>query len=129
MEFLKKLFVGNTVVIEGEKNWTNSDGLTTSESHHQKEQIIIENPQDPLSNVTQRLEDIHVTVNKETSVLDVPMENRIVDVTDTAEKKFEQSQLKQDAVATGHVVEEKAQETAHAVQGRVDRIEKSQSIE
>lgn len=124
-------FVGNTLVIEGEKNWTNTDGLNTSEIHHQKEQLIIENSQDPLSNVTQRLEDIHVTVNSETSVLDVPTENKVQDVTDTVDKKLEQgsekvNEIKQDAVAAGQVVEEKAQEAAHSVQGNFDqRIRKN----
>ena len=122
--------IGNAVVIEAEKNWTNNDGSTTTESHHQKEQIIIENPHDPLSSVTQRLEDIHVTVNKETSVLDVPIENRIVDVTDTAEKKLEQgSEFKQDAVAAAQVVEDKTKDAVHAVQGKTLSDSKPQSIE
>lgn len=128
------MHLGNAIVIEAEKNWTNNDGLTTTESHHQKEQIIIENPHDPLSSVTQRLEDIHVTVNKETSVLDVPIENRIVDVTDTTEKKLEQgsekaTEFKQDAVAAAQVVEDKTKDTAHAVQGKPSSDSKPQSIE
>lgn len=54
-------------MIEGEKHWTNNDDPNSSssvtESHHQKEQLIIENPNDPLSTVTHRLEDIHVSVD------------------------------------------------------------------
>ena len=37
------------------------------EVHHHKEQLVIENPNDPLSDVTHRLEDIHVTVANETT--------------------------------------------------------------
>ena len=57
---------GNAVVIEGEKNWTNNDDPAVNEIHHQKEQIIIENPDDPTSTVTHRLEDVHITVQNET---------------------------------------------------------------
>ena len=60
-------YLGNAIVIEGEKNWTNNDDPTVEETHHQKEQIIIENPDDPASTVTHRLEDVHITVQNETS--------------------------------------------------------------
>ncbi len=109
--------VGNTIVIEGEKHWTNNDGPNSSnvtDSHYQKEQIIIENPNDPLSTITHQLEDIHVTVNNETAV---PIEDKtqaikgnVIDTThnklnETSEKATE---LKNDAVVA-----------AHNVQGRV----------
>jgi hypothetical protein len=67
---LNLIIIGNAIVIEGENNWTNSDDPnsgTTTESHHHKEQIIIENPNDPMSSVTHRLEDVHVTVENETT--------------------------------------------------------------
>ena len=88
---------GNTVVIEGEKNWTNKDAPNVTESHHQKEQIIIENPNDVLSNVTHRLEDIHVTVSSETTA---PVESKL-----------------------DQAVDAKAKEAAHDVQGRIHSIE------
>jgi hypothetical protein len=73
------LYIGNTVVIEGEKHWTNNEdpnSPSATESHYQKEQIIIENPNDPLSSVTHRLEDIHVTVNNENPVFVAPIEDK-----------------------------------------------------
>jgi hypothetical protein len=51
-----------------------------TESHHQKEQIIIENPNDPLSSVTHRLEDIHVTVNNENTVSVAPIDDKTHEV-------------------------------------------------
>lgn len=57
-------------MIEAETHSTNNNdpnSATVTESHHQKEQLIIENPDDPLSTVTHRLEDVHVTVDNEAS--------------------------------------------------------------
>lgn len=88
---------GNTVVIEGEKNWTNNDA---TESHHQKEQIIIENPNDPLASVTHRLEDIHVSVNNETFV---PIEDKTQDKLNEASEKT--TELKNETVAAAHNVQ------------------------
>jgi hypothetical protein len=91
--------IGNTVVIEGEKYWTNNDDPNVTESHHQKEQIIIENPNDPVSNVTHRLEDIHVTVNNETVA---PVENKVDQATEKAAETVQA-----------------AKETAHGIQGKI----------
>jgi hypothetical protein len=55
------------LVVEAEKNWTTNQDGTPAESHQQKEQLVIDNPNDPLSSVTHRLEDIHVTVENATS--------------------------------------------------------------
>ncbi len=64
-------------MVEAEKHWTNKDdpnaGAVT-ESHHQKEQLVIENPDDSISTVTHRLEDIHVTVENETTTTPVIQE-------------------------------------------------------
>ncbi len=54
-------------MIEAETHSTDQNSATVTESHHQKEQLIIENPSDPLSTVTHRLEDVHVTVDNEAS--------------------------------------------------------------
>jgi hypothetical protein len=51
-----------------------------TESHHQKEQINIENPNDLLSSVTHRLEDIHVTVNNENTVSVAPIDDNTHEV-------------------------------------------------
>jgi len=114
-------FIGNTVVIEGEKHSTNNAGPNSSnvtESHHQKEQIIIENPNDPLSAVTHRLEDIHVTVNNQSSV---PIEEKTHDKLNEAANAINEkaTEVKQDAAAAVHVAEEKAKEAAQNVQGRI----------
>jgi hypothetical protein len=103
-DWIEIILIGNTVVIEGEKNWTNKDDPNVTEIHHQKEQIIIENPNDLLSNVTHQLEDIHVTVNNETIV---PVENKLDQTNEKA------TELKQDAAGTVHAVEEKAAEVKH----------------
>ncbi len=61
-------------MIEAETHSTNNNdpnSATVTESHHQKEQLIIENPDDPLSTVTHRLEDVHVTVDNEASTHEV----------------------------------------------------------
>ncbi len=66
--------IGNTVVIEGETNWTNKgdpNSAAVTESHHQKEQIVIENPDDPVSTITHRIEDVHITVGNETTTTDL----------------------------------------------------------
>jgi hypothetical protein len=58
------------VVIEGEKHSTNEGDPNSSavtETHDQKEQLIIENPDDSVSVVTHRLEDVHVTFEHENS--------------------------------------------------------------
>jgi len=104
-------FIGNTVVIEGETHSTNNqdpNSPNVTESHHQKEQIIIENINDPISTVTHQLEDIHVTVNNQPSVPNVVNEKA--------------TELKQNAAAGVHAVEEKAKEAAQNVQGRVSII-------
>jgi hypothetical protein len=144
--------IGNTVVIEGEKHWTNDGDPNSSmvtESHHQKEQIIIENPNDPLSSVTHRLEDIHVTVNNENTVSVASIDDKthevkgnywrvcddniddifiiIVkanDAIDTAQDNLnatdeKATELKHDAAVVGHDVKETAKETAHNVQGTI----------
>jgi len=100
--FSRLVLIGNTVVIEAEKNWTNNDdpnASNVSESHHQKEQIIIENPNDPVSTVTHQLEDIHVTVKNETVV---PIENKL-------------NQANENAAETVHAVQAKAND----VQGKI----------
>jgi hypothetical protein len=63
-------FIGSGIVIESEKHWTNDgepNSSTVTETHDQKEQLVIDNPNDPMSSVTHRLEDVHVTVESETS--------------------------------------------------------------
>ena len=112
---------GNTVVIEGEKNWTNKDDPNVTESHHQKEQIIIENPNDPVANVTHRLEDIHVTVNNETvapveSKLDQASEKAAETVQAVEEKAAE---VKQDAAVAAQDAQEKVKEVAQDVKGTI----------
>jgi hypothetical protein len=100
--FSRLVLIGNTVVIEAEKNWTNNDdpnASNVSESHHQKEQIIIENPNDSISTVTHQLEDIHVTVKNETVV---PIENKL-------------NQANENAAETVHAVQAKAND----VQGKI----------
>ena len=60
--------LGQALVIEAEQHWTNKDepnAAAVTETHHQKEQLVIDNPNDPLSTVTHRLEEIHVTVDNE----------------------------------------------------------------
>lgn len=69
-ELCQRLSLGQPLVIEAEQHWTNKDApnaTTVTETHHQKEQLVIDNPTDPLSTVTHRLEEIHVTVADETS--------------------------------------------------------------
>jgi hypothetical protein len=107
---IEVIFIGNTVVIEGEKH----ENLVPTESHHQKEQIIIENPNDPLSSVTHRLEDIHVTVHNEKTVpIEVKTQEKVNEAANVA------TELKHDAAAAAHTVEEKAKETVHNIQGRL----------
>jgi hypothetical protein len=66
-------FIGNTGVLEAEKHSTNDgepNSSTVHESHHQKEQIVIDNPHDPLTGVTHKIEDVHITVNETTTPMD-----------------------------------------------------------
>jgi len=56
-------------VLEAETHSTNENdpsSSTGSEVHHHKEQIVIDNPNDPVSDVTHRVEDVHITVKDET---------------------------------------------------------------
>jgi len=57
-------------VIENEKQSTNTDDTnapTVTETNDQNEKLETETPDDPISSVTQKLEDIQVTVENENS--------------------------------------------------------------
>ncbi len=54
-------------MLETEKHLKNTDDPNVTETHHEKEQIIIENTPDSVSTVTHQLEQVHVTVETESS--------------------------------------------------------------
>ena len=77
------VYSGNAIVIEGEKHSTNNgdpNSSTVSESHHQKEQIIIENPNDPLSTITHHVEDVHVKVESEASTSEAAVGDKVQEI-------------------------------------------------
>lgn len=58
--------LGQTLLMEtSEQHTTNENESLVKETHTHKEEVIINNLDDPLSTVTEKLEDIHVTVTEQ----------------------------------------------------------------
>lgn len=80
-----------------------------TESHHQKEQIVIANPDDPTSAVAHRLEDVHITVKHDAT-------EEIKGESDES-KGADNVHLRLDETNEAVAVTEKKDDVAHQAQG------------